>query len=386
MTVTVPKGFVASGVYCGQTSREGRLDFATVVNTGPEYTAAAVTTSNRVFAAPVKWTREAVGDGYLKAVVLNSGGANACTGKDGYKDSVATAQMVADKLGMTEYDVAVCSTGLIGERLNMGAIKAGVEAGIDALSRDGGVDAAEAIRTTDTVRKTATWEGAYSIGGMAKGAGMLAPQLATMLVVLTTDASLTSEDASASLESAMELSFNRIDSDGCMSTNDTVILMASGASGISPDLTEFTENLTLVCQDLATQLIGDAEGASHDIAIEVSNASSQEAGLEAARSIARSNLLKCAVFGNDPNWGRVLSSLGTVPSDVAPYDPDQVDVAINGVTVCRCGGVGDPRENVDMTPRLCTISVDLKSGDQFVKLLTNDLTYAYVEENSAYSS
>ncbi|MFZ1382079.1 MAG: bifunctional glutamate N-acetyltransferase/amino-acid acetyltransferase ArgJ [Scrofimicrobium sp.] len=386
MTVTLPKGFRASGVACGLKMRSGRRDFAVVVNEGPEFTAAAVTTSNRVFAAPVKWTREAVADGTLRAVVLNSGGANACTGEAGYADTLETANLSAAKLGVAASDVAVCSTGLIGELLNMDAIRKGIEDGFSELSADGGDNAAEAIMTTDKVVKTAGELGDYSIGGMAKGAGMLAPQLATMLVVITTDASLSRGDAEVALATAMDQSFNRIDSDGCMSTNDTVILMASGASGVAPDLTDFTAKLTRVAQDLAVQLIGDGEGSSHDISVEVSGALSQEAGLAVARSVARSNLLKCAVFGNDPNWGRVLSSLGTVPEDVAPYDADQVDVTINGVTVCRNGGVGDPRELVDMTPRLCTIAINLKAGEEFVRVLTNDLTYAYVEENSAYSS
>lgn len=386
MTVTLPKGFTASGVACGLKMRSGRRDFAVVVNEGPQYTAAAVTTSNRVFAAPVKWTRKAVEGGTLHAVVLNSGGANACTGAAGYTDTVETASLAAVKLGVPPEEVAVCSTGLIGVLLDMDSIRKGIELGFGELSVDGGDNAAEAIMTTDKVVKTAGESGAYSIGGMAKGAGMLAPQLATMLVVITTDASLSKEDAEVSLARAMDQSFNRIDSDGCMSTNDTVILMASGASGVSPDLDEFTAKLTRVSQDLAEQLIGDGEGSSHDISVEVSGASSQEAGLAVARSVARSNLLKCAVFGNDPNWGRVLSSLGTVPEDIAPYDPDQVDVSINGVMVCRNGGVGDPRELVDMSPRLVTIGIDLKAGDEFVRVLTNDLTYAYVEENSAYPS
>lgn len=385
MTVTTPQGFTAAGVACGL-KKTGKRDFAVVVNNGPEFTAAAVTTSNRVYAAPVGWTRQAVADGSLHAVVLNSGGANACTGEEGYRDTVTTANLAAVKIGVAPGEVAVCSTGLIGELLNMDAIRAGIDAGFAELSEDGGANAALAIMTTDTKPKTATATGAYSIGGMAKGAGMLAPQLATMLVVLTTDASLTTEQAQGALRQAMDHSFDRIDSDGCMSTNDTVILLASGASGISPDLGEFTASLTRVSQDLAAQLIGDAEGASHDIVVEVSGASSQEAGLAVARSVARSNLLKCAVFGNDPNWGRVLSSLGTVPEEVAPFDANAVDVAINGVTVCRNGGVGDPRELVDMTGRLVTISIDLKAGGEFVRLLTNDLTYAYVEENSAYSS
>ncbi|MFT0848441.1 bifunctional glutamate N-acetyltransferase/amino-acid acetyltransferase ArgJ [Actinomycetaceae bacterium L2_0104] len=385
MTVTTPKGFTAAGVACGL-KQNGNRDFAVVLNNGPEYAAAAVTTFNRVFAAPVGWTRQAVQDGTLHAVVLNSGGANACTGDQGYSDTVATAHLAGAQLGVAPGEVAICSTGLIGELLDMDAVRAGIESACSTLSVDGGAEAAQAIMTTDTRPKTAAFSGEYAIGGMAKGAGMLAPQLATMLVVLTTDAVLSSEQADTALATAMEHSFNRIDSDGCMSTNDTVILMASGASGIVPDQREFTANLSRVAQDLAEQLIRDAEGASHDIAVEVTGASSQQAGLAVARSVARSNLLKCAVFGNDPNWGRVLSSLGTVPVEVAPFDANAVDVSINGVTVCRNGGVGEPRELVDMSGRLVTIAIDLKAGTESVRLLTNDLTYGYVEENSAYSS
>lgn len=385
MTVTLPKGFEAAGIACGL-KRSGRRDLALVVNNGPDYTAAAVTTTNRVFAAPVKWTRQAVADGSLRAVVLNSAGANACTGEAGYKDSVETAELVAAKLGISPTEVAVCSTGLIGVPLDMPKIRAGVDAAVEALSAAGGDEAAEAIRTTDRTTKVAGTSGEYAIGGMAKGAGMLAPQLATMLVVLTTDAHLSASVAEEALREAVEMSFNRVDSDGCMSTNDTVILMASGASGVLPEAGEFTAELTKVAQDLAAQLVADGEGSTHDISIEVSGATTQEAGLAVARSVARSNLLKCAVFGNDPNWGRVLSSIGTVPAEVAPFDPAEVDVTINGVTVCRQGGVGEPRELVDMTPRLVTIAIDLKSGDEFVRVLSNDLTYAYVEENSAYPS
>lgn len=387
MSVTTPKGFRASGVACGLKDG-GRKDLALVLSEGPEFTASAVTTSNRVYAAPVGWTRQAVANGTLRAVVLNSGGANACTGEIGYEDAVATAHLVGRSVGAIPGDVAVCSTGLIGELLDMTCIRSGIEEAVSTLDPDGGSDAALAIMTTDTKAKVASIHSAagYSLGGMAKGAGMLAPQLATMLVVITTDASIDPATARTALKDAVEVSFNRIDSDGCMSTNDTVILMASGASGVSPDPDEFTAELSALAQDLAAQLIGDAEGASHDISIEVSHASSQEAGVAVAKSVARSNLLKAAVFGNDPNWGRVLSSLGTVPERVAPFDPNQVDVAINGVTVCRGGGVGDPRESVDMSERLVTISIDLNAGEDFVRVLTNDLTYDYVTENSAYSS
>ena len=386
MSVTEAHGFRAAGVACGLKA-SGAKDMALVVNDGPEFTAAAVTTSNRVYAAPVAWTREAVSDGALHAVVLNSGGANACTGEGGYADSVSTAHFVAKGLGLAPGDVAVCSTGLIGERLDMRAIRAGVALSVEGLSDTAGPEASEAIMTTDTRPKTAcATAGGYTVGGMAKGAGMLAPELATMLVVLTTDASLEAAEAQKALEAAMALSFNRIDSDGCMSTNDTVILMASGASGVKPEPAEFAATLTAVAKDLAAQLIGDAEGASHDIEINVAGATTAEAGLAVARAVGRSNLLKCAIFGNDPNWGRVLSALGTVPETVAPFDAQKVDVSINGVMVCRDGGVGEDRNLVSMDGRLVTIDIDLKAGKEAVTLLTNDLTHGYVEENSAYSS
>lgn len=387
MSVTEAQGFRAAGVACGLKA-SGAKDMALVVNDGPEFTAAAVTTSNRVYAAPVAWTRQAASDGSLHAVVLNSGGANACTGDGGYADSVSTAHFVAKGLDLAPGDVAVCSTGLIGERLDMRAIRAGVALSVEGLTDTAGPEAAEAIMTTDTKPKTAcaSGEGGYTVGGMAKGAGMLAPELATMLVVITTDACLEAPEAQQALEAAMALSFNRIDSDGCMSTNDTVILMASGASGVTPEPAEFTATLTDVAKDLAAQLIGDAEGASHDIQINVVGATTAEAGLAVARAVGRSNLLKCAIFGNDPNWGRVLSALGTVPEQIAPFDAQSVDVSINGVMVCREGGVGEDRNLVSMDGRLVTIDIDLKAGEEAVTLLTNDLTHGYVEENSAYSS
>lgn len=386
MSVTTPQGFRAAGVACGL-KKAGAKDMALVVNNGPEFSAGCVTTSNRVYAAPVQWTRSAV-DGTFHAVVLNSGGANACTGVGGYGDTVKTAHAIARGLDLPAGEVAVCSTGLIGERLDMRAVLAGTAYCLENLSEDGGQAAAEAIMTTDTRPKTAELhsEAGYAIGGMAKGAGMLAPELATMLVVITTDASLQPAEAQSALEAAVAQSFNRIDSDGCMSTNDTVLLLASGASGVRPNLDSFTADLTSLAQDLAAQLIADAEGATHDIRVTVTGASSQEAGLAVARSVARSNLLKCAIFGNDPNWGRVLSALGTVPETVAPFDAETVDVSINGVMVCKDGGVGEDRNLVCMDERLVTIDIDLKAGNEEVTVLTNDLTHAYVEENSAYSS
>ena len=383
MSVTAPKGFAAAGVTAGLKST-GRPDLAVVANLGPDQSAAAVFTTNRVSAAPVKWSREAVADGQLQAVVLNSGGANACTGAAGYADSATTASRVADRLGLIIDNVAVCSTGLIGVRLPMDALLPGVDAACAALSADGGPAAAEAIMTTDTVSKqsTATGEG-WSVGGMAKGAGMLAPGLATMLVVLTTDAVVDPATLDGVLRSATSVTFDRADSDGCMSTNDTVIAMASGASGVTPAVEALRAAVTKVCADLARQLIADAEGAAHEIAIEVTGAASVRDAEIVGREIARSNLFKCAVFGNDPNWGRVLSAIGVTD---ARFDPDELDVSFNGVMVCRGGQIGEDRSLVDLTGRHVAVTVDLHAGAEAATILTNDLTYDYVRENAEYSS
>lgn len=399
--VTAPKGFRAAGVPAGLKSAPGYRDVSLVVNDGPAQVAAAVTTNNRVYAAPVAWTRRAVADGYAHAVVLNSGGANACTGEPGYADAWATAEHAAQVLstadayrqGEGQYtadDILVCSTGLIGERLPMPNLLAGVTDAVVHLGGDAtaALAAAHGIMTTDTTPKQSVqFGGDWCVGGMAKGAGMLAPELATMLCVLTTDADVSPAQARTALRTATGASFDRIDSDGCMSTNDTVILLASGASEISPSTEDFTAVLTAACADLARQLIADAEGASHDIAINVHGASSTAAALAVARAVARSNLLKAAVFGNDPNWGRVLAALGTVPIEVAPFDADMVDVSINGVQVCRAGGVGQPRELVDIgANREVVIGIDLHAGVAEATVWTNDLTHDYVHENSAYAS
>ena len=383
MSVTAASGFRAAGVTAGL-KPSGKPDLALVVNDGPEHVGAAVFTSNRVEAAPVTWSRQVVSDGRVDAVVLNSGGANACTGAQGFLDTHRTAELVAEATGVSAGDVVVCSTGLIGELLPMDRIASGVTHVSGAVSADGGADAAEAIMTTDTVAKECEGIGSgYVVGGMAKGAGMLAPSLATMLVVVTTDAVLTPEQADEALRTATRLTFDRIDSDGCQSTNDTVVLLASGASGVTPGEHELTGAVTQVCQDLARQLIGDAEGAHHDIRIEVVHAADEDDALEVGRSIARNNLFKCAVFGNDPNWGRVLAAVGTTR---ATFDPSLLDVAINGVQVCRAMGVGEPRELVDLAPRAVHVLVDLHAGDAEATIWTNDLTHDYVEENSAYSS
>jgi glutamate N-acetyltransferase/amino-acid N-acetyltransferase len=388
VSVTSAKGFRASGVTAG-IKASGKPDVALVVNDGPNDVAAAVFTSNRFKAAPVQWSEQVIKDSSLRGVFLNSGGANACTGPEGFADTHRTAEHVADRLSSIGMDVAagdlgICSTGLIGERLPMETLLAGVDLAVAGLSSSGGDDAATAIMTTDTVAKTATASGeGFVVGGMAKGAGMLAPALATMLVVITTDADISSEMANIALREAVSLSFDRIDSDGCMSTNDAVFLLANGASAVSPSSFEFTEVLTRVCMDLARQLIADAEGASKDIEIHVRGAESVHDALEVARAISRSNLLKCAIHGEDPNWGRVLSATGTTN---AAFDPWQVDVALNGVWVCRNGGVGDSRGLVSLAGREVRIEVNLNHGSESATIWTNDLTADYVHENSAYAT
>jgi glutamate N-acetyltransferase/amino-acid N-acetyltransferase len=380
-TVNLPKGFRAAGVTAGLKA-SGRPDLALVVNDGPDHHAAAVFTSNRVEAAPVTWSRQVVSDGRVDAVVLNSGGANACTGSPGFLDTHRTAEHVAAVLGVSAGDVAVCSTGLIGERLPMDTLLAGVDAAARELSVGGHDAAATAIMTTDTVSKQATFVGdGWSVSGMAKGAGMLAPALATMLVVVTTDAVADPATLDETLRIAAAVTFDRIDSDGCMSTNDTVLLMSSGASGITPDIADLAEGVVKVCMDLAVQLISDAEGAHHDIEIEVRSAATEADALEVARAIARNNLFKCAVFGNDPNWGLVLAAVGTTR---AAFDPARLAVTMNGVQVCRDGGVGEDRGLVDLTPRHTHVVVDLHEGQAHATVWTNDLTHDYVHENSAY--
>jgi glutamate N-acetyltransferase / amino-acid N-acetyltransferase len=383
MSVTTPRGFRASGVTAGLKT-SGRPDVALVVNDGPDHHAAAVFTGNRVEAAPVTWSRTAVADGRVDAVVLNSGGANACTGAPGFQDTHRTAEHVGAALDVAPGDVVVCSTGLIGERLPMDLLLHGVDSAVAGLAPEGGPAAAEAIMTTDTVAKTAVAQRAgWSVGGMAKGAGMLAPALATMLVVVTTDAVVDGPDLDEVLRAATATTFDRVDSDGCMSTNDTVVLLASGASGVEVGRDHLAEAVTEVCASLARQLVADAEGAHHDIAVEVRSAASVDDALEVARSVARNNLFKCAVFGNDPNWGRVLAAVGTT---AAAFDPASLDVSMNGVMVCRAGGVGEDRARVDLTAREVHVVVDLHAGEATATIWTNDLTHDYVHENSAYSS
>lgn len=385
MSVTAPQGFEAAGVAVGLKST-GKPDVAVVVNRGPLKVGAAVFTSNRAKANPIIWSERAIQDGVVEAIVLNSGGANCFTGSFGFQTTHQTAEKAAELLGVSAGDVLVCSTGLIGtgDGEFRAKVLAGTAQGIAELSADGGEAASLAIMTTDSrPKRAAHTQDGWTIGGMAKGAGMLAPGLATMLVVITTDAVLTAEEADAHLRHATRLSFDRLDSDGCMSTNDQVTLMASGASGITPDPDAFREALAEICTILAEQLQGDAEGASHDITIFVQNAASEEDALEVGRSVARNNLFKAAIFGNDPNWGRVLAAIGTTRAAFDPYD---VDVWMNGVRVCAAGGPDRPREEVDLTPRATAVMIDLKVGTASARILTNDLTHDYVHENSAYSS
>jgi glutamate N-acetyltransferase/amino-acid N-acetyltransferase len=383
MSVTTPKGFTAAGVAAGLKSSGGK-DLALVVNQGPTFDSATVFTANRCKANPVLWSQEVVKDGVVRAVVLNSGGANCYTGPEGFQTTHAVAEKVAEGLGIGAIDVVVCSTGLIGLANDRDDLLAGVEAATAELSSDGGGSAAEAIMTTDSVSKNTVVEGAgWTIGGMAKGAGMLAPQLATMLVVLTTDAVVPAADLDGALRAATRVSFDRLDSDGCMSTNDTVTVLASGASGITPTPEDFTAALTQACTDLAMQLLKDAEGADHEIAITTLNAASEDEAVEVSRSVARSNLFKAAIFGQDPNWGRVLASIGTTG---AQFDPADLDVAMNGVWVCKQSTPAEDPASVDLTGREVSVTIDLKSGDARATVWTNDLTHAYVHENSAYSS
>ncbi len=390
MSVTAPLGFRAAGVAAGLKA-SGERDVAVVLNDGPSRAAAGVFTSNRVKAAPVLWTQQVLRGGRVRAVALNSGGANACTGPLGFQDTHITAERLSRALGEqpgaaaeSAGEIAVCSTGLIGERLPMDLLLTGLDAALAGASRSGGTTAADAIRTTDTVSKIAfSRPDGYTIGGMAKGAGMLAPGLATMLCVLTTDADLPPSALDSALREATRVTFDRLDTDGCMSTNDTVLLLASGAAGTVPDLAQFTAGLTEVCADLARQLQADAEGANKLIAIEVVGAASEPDAVAVGRAVARSNLVKCAIGGEDPNWGRVLAAVGTTD---AAFEPDRLNVAINGVWVCRNGCPGGDRAKVDLRPRDVTVTVDLSAGPHAATIATTDLTTAYVHENSAYST
>jgi glutamate N-acetyltransferase/amino-acid N-acetyltransferase len=383
LSVTFPKGFLAAGVAAGLKS-SGKEDLALVVNQGPSFLASAVFTSNRCKANPILWSTEAIKDQEIRSIVLNSGGANCYTGSQGFQTTHQTAELVAELTGSSVQDVLVCSTGIIGEQLDRGKLLAGVKRAYSELS-EMGETAARAIMTTDSVPKVATRESAagWRIGAMAKGAGMLAPGLATMLVVITTDAVVSKELLDASLRIATSKSFDRLDSDGAMSTNDQVTLMASGASGVTAAEAEFQEVLTELCLDLATQLMSDAEGASHNIYVSVLGAASEADAVEVGRAVARNNLFKTAIYGNDPNWGRILAAIGTTKAAFEPYN---MDVKINGVLVSTKGEPAKDRSLVDLSSRDVHIEINLNSGKQSATVMTNDLTIAYVQENSAYSS
>ena len=385
MSVTAPQGFRSAGIAVGLKTT-GKPDLALVVNDGPARASAVVFTTNRAQANPILWSRRVAENGAARAIILNSGGANCFTGDFGYETTRLTAEAVAEALGEPDAEqILVCSTGLIGtgDQTFRDKIVNSVPEITAALSDDD-TTAAAAILTTDTVDKTATFSGnGWSIGGIAKGAGMLAPGLATMLVVITTDAVFTDDELDAALRRATSVSFDRLDSDGCMSTNDQVTLMASGASGVTPEFDEFVSALAGVCDNLAAQLQADAEGASHNIDIEVRGAASAQDAVEVGRSVARNNLFKAAIFGNDPNWGRVLAAIGTTE---AVFDPYQVDVSFNGVRLCHAGAPDRPVEECDLTPRRTHVEIELFSGTHTATIRTNDLTHDYVHENSAYSS
>lgn len=383
MSVTAAVGFRAAGVVAGLKSN-GEPDVAVLVNDGPSFAAAAVFTSNRCKANPVLWSEEAIKSGSARAVAINSGGANCYTGNDGFQTTHKTAESVANALGVGPIEVQVASTGLIGMLNNRDALLAGVSRALEELSDDGGATAAKAIMTTDSVPKEAiALADGYVVGGMAKGAGMLAPALATMLVFITTDADVDAATCDAALRAATSRTFDRLDSDGCQSTNDMVLLMASGASAVKPDPDEFAEAVHTVCHKLALQLLADAEGADHEISINVRGAASEVDALEVGRSVARSNLFKAAIFGKDPNWGRILASIGTT---TAEFDPADLDVALDGVWVCRNSGPADSPADIDLDKRQVDVDIDLKSGSSKATIWTNDLTHAYVHENSAYST
>ncbi len=378
----LPLGFRSASVAAGLKST-GALDLTIIENQGPNFTAAAVFTTNKVVAAPVIWSRQVAKGGVVRAVVLNSGGANACTGPQGFADTHKTAEHVGQTLNISSGEVIVCSTGLIGELLPMPKIIAGIESIVPALSNDGLQTSAQAIMTTDSVPKiaTATFKGA-EFAGIAKGAGMLAPALATMLSVVMTDA-VVSENVQEIFQRATDRTYNRIDSDGCTSTNDTVLFMSSGASGVKIADQDFEDMLMQVCGSLAAQLIADAEGSTKTVAIKVLNAASEKDAVEVGRACARNNLLKAAIFGGDPNWGRVLAAVGTAD---AHMDPLAIDVKLNGVQVCSNSAPDADKTTVNFDARLVEVEIDLKVGTSTATIMTNDLTHDYVHENSAYST
>jgi glutamate N-acetyltransferase / amino-acid N-acetyltransferase len=386
VSVTTPQGFRAAGVTAGL-KPSGKPDVALVVNDGPAHAAAGVFTRNKVKAAPVLWSQQVLTTGHLRAVVLNSGGANACTGPQGFQTTHSTAERVAELLGCGAVEVAVCSTGIIGEQLPREVLLSGVDAAVKALGDDAasGRAAATAIMTTDTVAKEAAHADAagWSVGGTAKGAGMIAPSMATMLVVLTTDAVVDSPVLDTALRAAVRVSFDRLDVDGSTSTNDTVLALASGASGVPADPEGFTAALTAVCRDLARQMQSDAEGVTKRVTVRVTGAATEDEAVVVARTVARDSLVKTAMFGADPNWGRIAAAAGYAD---AALDPDRLDVTINGVLLCSGGVAAGDRTAADLSGPEVLVEVGLGLGDGEAEILTTDLSHGYVEENSAYSS
>ena len=382
MSVTYPKGFMAAGISCGL--KKDKKDLALVVNTGNKYDASAVFTSNQIKAAPVLWTQEVIKQKKLKAVLVNSGGANACTGAKGFQDTHQSAEILAKKLSIGSAQIGICSTGLIGKRLDIEKIEIGITEAVTKLSETSGSEAAEAILTTDSHAKEVQNDHQnFKIGAMIKGAGMLAPDLATMICIITTDADISKIDHQQVLKYCVSKTLNRLDSDGCTSTNDTVILMSSAASNYEPSTKEFESQLLVVLEKLSNLLIEDAEGSTKVISISVENAKSEEDALEAARAVARNNLLKCAIFGEDPNWGRVLAAVGTAKSEI---DQNLIDVTINQQLVCRMGTNLEVEPNIDLSNKHVDITINLNLGKYNAKVLTNDLSIKYVHENSAYST
>lgn len=378
----LPNGFTAAACAAGLKS-SGALDLTLIVNNGPNFDTAAVYTSNQVVAAPVIWSKQVTKEKIVRAAILNSGGANACTGPQGFADTHRTAEHVGEVLGISSGEVVVCSTGLIGELLPMEKIISGIDQISKVLSTDSLQDVASAIMTTDSVSKIANFKNDhFEISGIAKGAGMLAPALATMLSVVMTDA-LLPDNAQEIFQRVCDRTYNRIDSDGCTSTNDTVLLMGSGASGYGPSVLELESALMEICGSLSQQLIADAEGSTKTVAIEIKNAASESDAVEVARACARNNLLKCAIFGGDPNWGRVLAAVGTAQAHLNPLD---IDVTLNGVQVAKSSAPFEDRNKVSFENRLVTIEVDLKVGSSNATVFTNDLSHDYVHENSAYAT
>ncbi|SDC68271.1 glutamate N-acetyltransferase [Actinokineospora iranica] len=384
--VTAPQGFRAAGVAAG-IKPNGKPDLTLVVNDGPSAAAAGVFTRNQVKAAPVLWSQQVLTTGSLRAVVLNSGGANACTGPAGFQDTHATAEKVADVLGIGAIDVAVCSTGLIGERLPMNAVLAGVDLAVKELGRgaEASLAAATAVITTDTVAKQAalTHADGWTVGGFAKGAGMCAPNMATMLSVITTDAVVARSTVDETLRAAVESTFNRLDVDGGTSTNDTVLLLVSGAAGVEAGPEDFAAAVTAVCADLVAQLQADAEGVTKHVTVTVRGAATAAEAVAAARAVAQDNLCKTAFFAGDPNWGRIAMAVGNAPTE---FDQHKLDITVNGAAVCRAGARAAHRSEADLSGRDILVEIDLHAGEGVGTILTTDLSHGYVEENSAYSS